>query len=286
MSKISPKPSWLNKKVDIRDCRRVRSLLKKLNLHTVCEEALCPNISECFGSGLATFMILGDICTRNCSFCGVKKEKPAKVDVNEPKRIKQAVKNLGLDYIVITSPTRDDLVDGGANIFVEAVSQVKSLGLEKKVEILIPDFWGKRELLRKIASCGAEVIAHNIETIPSLYPRVRNGADYERSLKVLEIVKEENSDILTKSGLMLGLGEKKEEVIKALEDLLRVGCDFLTLGQYLPPSLAHYPLKEYISPDKFKILEDFALKIGFKKVKSSPYVRSSYLAHTFLPNKG
>jgi lipoic acid synthetase len=281
---VMKKPHWLNKKVDISACHNLKSALKKLKLHTVCQEALCPNISECFSSGVATFMILGDICTRACTFCGVEKGKPALVDPCEPKRVKEAVEGLGLDYVVITSPTRDDLFDGGASMFAATVKQIKSINAKKKVEILIPDFLGKHKSIEIAAQCGAWVIAHNLETVPSLYPKVRKGADYNRSLKVLKLVKEANKGIFTKSGLMLGLGEGDQEVVQVLQDLRGVGCDFLTLGQYLPPSLAHYSIKEYVLPDKFLFFKNHALKLGFLGVKSAPYVRSSYMAHTLLPD--
>jgi len=276
------KPVWLNKKINISTCRKVKSLIKELNLNTVCQEALCPNISECFKNRTATFMILGSACTRGCAFCGVAKRKPLAVDFDEPKRVREAVKRLGLNYIVITSPTRDDLEDGGVSLFCRAVQEVKSLGPEKKVEILIPDFMGKEHLMEQAAACGADVIAHNLETVPSLYSRVRNGADYSRSLKVLEFIKFKNKKVFTKSGLMLGLGESFDEVIKVLKDLRQVSCDFLTLGQYLPPSSGSFALKEYIAPDKFDYFRDRALELGFKKVKSSSYTRSSYLAHSFF----
>jgi len=280
--KSSPKPSWLDKKINLGACHRVRTLLRDLHLHTVCEESSCPNMSECFLNGVVTFMILGDVCSRKCSFCGIKKGRPPAVNPGEPKYIKEAVKKLGLDYVVITSPTRDDLSDGGVHVFCETVKEIMSIDFKKKVEILIPDFLEKKARLEKIAHCGAQVIAHNLETVPSLYPKVRKGADYNRSLRVLRRVKEANKDIFTKSGLMLGLGEKDEEVFAALRDLRRVDCDFLTLGQYLPPSLAHYPLGEYINPDKFNYFKEYAINLGFRQVRSSPYTRSSYMAHTFF----
>ena len=276
------KPSWLDKKLNLNSCRSLKEMLRDTGLHTVCEEALCPNISECFAKKTATFMILGDACTRECAFCGVAKAKPKIPDKDEPRRLKEAVKKLGLEYVVITSPTRDDLLLGGAEVFCETVKEVLSIGRHIQVEILIPDFYGNPLSLRKVALCGAKVIAHNLETVPSLYIQVRKGADYSRSLEVLRLIKELNSKVFTKSGLMLGLGEQKEEIVQVMRDLRKVACDFLTLGQYLPPSLTHYPLKEYISPEKFAYFKITALKLGFKGVKSSPYVRSSYLAHSFL----
>ncbi len=285
MSTVVSKPSWLNKRIALGSCHKVKSILRDLSLHSVCEESSCPNISECFQSGVATFMILGDACTRECTFCGINKGEPSLVDFDEPRRIKEAVKRLNLNYVVITSPTRDDLDDGGAGLFCQTVEAIMSLGSNKTVEILIPDFKGKVNLIERVARSRAKVISHNLETVPRLYTEVRKGADYKRSLEVLRLIKEMNKKALTKSGLILGLGEEEEEVIQALLDLRIVGCDLLTLGQYLPPSLKHYPLKGYVSPDKFAYFQKYAQKIGFKGVKSAPYVRSSYLALSLLgPN--
>jgi lipoic acid synthetase len=276
------KPEWLNKKVDLKACRRVKELLREFNLRTVCEESLCPNISECFGGGVATFMILGNICTRGCRFCSVTKGNPYPVDRNEPVRIRNAVKKLELTYVVITSPTRDDLEDGGAYGFCETVWQIKELKPVPKVEILIPDFSGNEYAIKKAVHSDADVISHNLETVPALYNNVRCGADYKRSLRVLETIKKESPNISTKSGIMLGLGESREEVISVFKDLRSLDCDFLTLGQYLPPSVKHYPFKKYVSPQEFCYFKEVALELGFRKVKSSPYIRSSFLAHTLL----
>ncbi|MDP8290133.1 MAG: lipoyl synthase [Candidatus Susulua stagnicola] len=286
MFKSVPKPPWLNKKIVLGSCRKVKSLLRDLSLHSVCEESSCPNISECFSNGVATFMILGDTCTRDCAFCGVNKGKPSLVDFDEPERIKEAVKRLNLNYVVITSPTRDDLDDGGVGVFCQTVEAVKSIGPEIRVEILIPDFKGRVDLIERIAKSRANVISHNIETIASLYIKVRKESEYKRSLKVLKLIKKNNKGTFTKSGLMLGLGEEEDQVIQTLMDIKRVDCDFLTLGQYLPPSLNHYSLKEYVHPDKFNYFESYARKIGFRGVKSAPYVRSSYLAHSFFKDEG
>lgn len=275
------KPHWLNKKINISECRKIKELLKSLQIRTVCQEALCPNISECFNCGLATFLILGDVCTRKCSFCGIKKGKPAPVDREEPERIKEAVRKMALNYTVITSPTRDDVEDGGAAHFCETTKQILSLDNNIKVELLIPDFSGDPYSLEKVSSCGAAVIAHNLETVPSLYPQIRKGADYKRSIGVLSTIKNLNNNIFTKSGIMLGLGETETQVLGVLSDLRAAGCDFLTLGQYLPPSSKkHFPLKEYVYPETFDYFKDQALKSGFKSVKSSSYTRSSYMAHT------
>ncbi len=276
------KPPWLNKRLNFQFARNTKILLKDLNLHTVCQEALCPNISECFSKGVATFMILGDVCTRNCRFCGVKKGQPKEVDFQEPKRIKEAVKRLKLSYVVITSPTRDDLTDEGATLFYLTVKELKTLDFVKAVEVLIPDFSGKKHLLEIVLQSYPTVVSHNIETVPSLYPSIRCGADYQRSLKILSWSKEIAPCIYTKSGIMLGLGEKDEEVMEVLKDLRNVGCDFLSIGQYLPPSKTHIPPKEYIPYEKFEEWERIATGLGFKKVMSRPYVRSSYLAHTYF----
>ncbi len=227
-------------------------------------------------------MILGDVCTRNCKFCAVSKRKPSAIDWDEPRRVAEAVMKLNLSYVVITSPTRDDISDGGAEIFCKTVEEIKKNCASRKVEILIPDFSGRDESLAKIASSKADVIGHNLETVPCLYSSIRPQADYRRSLSVLKLVKQLNGSIFTKSGIMLGLGEEEAQVIEVLSDLRQSGCDFLTLGQYLPPSLKHYPVKEYVALDKFLSLEKIAYELGFKKVKSSPYVRSSYLASQFL----
>lgn len=276
------KPKWLDKKVNLGVCRKVKELLREFNLHTVCEESLCPNISECFYRGMATFMILGNICTRRCNFCAVNKGTPQKIDSDEPKRVKAAVKQLNLNYVVITSPARDDLADGGAEMFSRTIKEIKEIGGFLKVEILIPDFLGNALAIEKIADCGADIIAHNLETVPSLYPKVRKVADYNRSVSILKMIKKINRAVFTKSGVMLGLGESNKEIINVMKDLRQAECDFLTLGQYLAPSVNHYPVKKYISPQDFIDLEKKALSLGFKQVKSSPYIRSSYLAHTFL----
>lgn len=279
------KPVWLNKKINFSDCSKLKKILRGFEVHTVCEESMCPNISECFSLGIAAFIILGETCTRNCSFCAINKGQPQMVDEKEAVRLKEAVKCLGLDYIVITSPTRDDLEDGGLGMFLAAVDSIKSLGSGKKVEVLVPDFLGKEDLISKLSTSNADVIAHNLETVPTLYPYVRNGSDYKRSLKLLEKVKLLNNKIYTKSGIMLGLGEKEEQIINVMKDLINVGCDFFTLGQYLQPSLNHYPVKKYVKPEEFILFKQIALELGFKKVKTGAYVRSSYKAADFLINE-
>lgn len=277
------KTAWLNKKVNLASCREMKTLLSNSGLNTVCQESLCPNISECFSKKIATFMILGNVCTRSCKFCNLDKTKnPCSVDKNEPLKIKVAVKSLGLEYVVITSPTRDDLGDKGARAFFNTIKELKSLKTVKGVEVLIPDFLLDQDAIKCVVLGGPGVIAHNIETVPRLYQEVRSGSDYNRSLSVLKIIKEINPDILTKSGLMLGLGEEDNEVLEVLGDLRSVDCDFLSIGQYLAPSIKHYPVKEYISLKKFENLKQKALRLGFKHVESAPYVRSSYMADTYL----
>ncbi len=274
------KPPWLNKKVNLSLCRNLKILFKDLGLYTVCQEARCPNISECFSKGVATFMILGNICTRNCRFCAITKGIPKKVNFKEPELVKTAVEKLKLSYVVITSPTRDDLPDGGATLFYLTVKELKTIP-SLKVEVLIPDFGGNLSSLEEVLKAYPDVVSHNIETVASLYPYLRSKADYTRSLRVLRFIKDFDKRIFTKSGIMLGLGEKDEEVEKTLKDLREAKCDFLSIGQYLPPSRDSWTLKEYVPIQKFFYWERVALKMGFKKVLSSPYVRSSYLAHTY-----
>lgn len=276
------KPYWLNKKLDFSACRKMKETLHCFDVHTVCEEAACPNMSDCFSAGTATFLILGNICTRRCLFCAVSKGSPGAPDPNQAQQLLEAVKALSLRYVVITSPTRDDLEDGGAQDFFQAVKSIKDFDRTIKVEILIPDFSGSRQAIAKAAFCGADVISHNLETTPSLYVKVRPGADYVRSLEVLRQVKAINREVFTKSGLMLGLGEETKDVLGVLKDLKDAGCDFLTLGQYLAPSLKHYPVKRFPSPEEFVYYANQAYKLGFKRVQSSPYSRSSFLAHNFL----
>ncbi len=276
------KPPWLKKKLDLKVCHTLKVLLRDLGLHTICEESGCPNISDCFARGTATFLILGDVCTRNCRFCAVKKGKPLPVDADEPRRVAEAVRRLNLRHVVVTSVTRDDLPDGGAAQFAQTVLNIREQMPNITIEVLIPDFQGDKEAIKRVVEARPDVIGHNVETVPRLYPEVRPKADYRRSLKVLRIVKELNNEIYTKSGLMLGLGENEEEVMQVCQDLRAVGCDFLSLGQYLAPNLKAYPVKEYIHPDKFEAYKRDALSLGFLYVASGPYVRSSYLAEEYL----
>jgi len=273
------KPPWLNKKISLRQCAEVKALLKDLRLNTVCEEALCPNMGECFNKKQATFIILGSICTRACGFCGVTKGAPLPLDADEPGRIAQAVQRLGLTHLVLTSVTRDDLADGGATVFAGTISYIRSKNKTIMIETLIPDFKADREALAVLVNAKPDIIAHNLETISRLYPEIRpTGASYNRSLEVLCILKNIAPNIPLKSGFMLGFGEKKEEVLNMLDDLIKAGCSYLSIGQYLAPSFQHIPVKEYLAPEIFKKYEEEAYERGFKYVKSGPYVRSSYAA--------
>ena len=273
------KPAWLNKKISLRDCVEVKTLLKDLRLNTVCEEALCPNMGECFARRQATFIILGAICTRACRFCGVAKGLPLPPDADEPRRIVQAVQRLGLTHVVITSVTRDDLCDGGVSIFAETILRLRMINRRVMIETLIPDFNADEKSLRILAEANPDIIAHNMETVPRLYKEIRpTGASYSRSLEVLGILKKIAPGIPLKSGLMLGLGESKEEVLAVFKDLIQTGCSYLSIGQYLAPSNNHIPVQQYLEPDVFEEYAKEARSYGFTYVKSSPYVRSSYAA--------
>lgn len=278
-----PKPEWLRVKAhSTKNNEFVEEILKNLNLNTVCDEAACPNRGECFARKTATFMILGSVCTRGCTFCNVSKGKPMKVDENEPLHVAQAVKSLNLKHAVITSVTRDDLPDGGAGHFASVINAIKKEAPNVAVEVLIPDFKGNDEALKKVIDAKPDIINHNIETVPVLYPEVRPQANYTRSLDLLGKVKDINSGVFTKSGIMLGLGEKTEDVLKVLSDLREVNCDFLTIGQYLAPSSAHHPVIEYVHPEHFNMLKEKAYEMGFLAVASGPLVRSSYMAETMI----
>jgi lipoic acid synthetase len=276
------KPAWLRKKINLKDCAATKQMLSGLGLNTVCEQAICPNLSECFARSTATFLILGKNCTRNCSFCNIQEAKPSPPDLDEPSRVLQAVKRLGLKHVVITSVTRDDLVDGGAGVFADTVRLIRQSLPQASIELLIPDFLGSLTALRAVALSGAQIIGHNLETVPSLYPAVRQKANYQRSLDVLGFFKQRATLIKTKSGLMLGLGETEDEVLSVMRDLRGAGCDFLSIGQYLAPSHRHYPVKEYIALDKFDDYAQAAKALGFLHVESAPYVRSSYRAADYL----
>lgn len=276
---LQRKPDWLKIKFqDPAQINKVEKLLESLSLHTVCAEATCPNRLECFSKGTATFMILGSVCTRNCRFCDVEKGRPDLVDPNEPENLAKACKELKLRHVVITSVTRDDLPDGGADQFVRCIEKVRELNPRTSIEVLIPDLQGNEDALAKIVAAAPEIINHNVETVPNLYPTVRPMADYRQSLQVLANVKKMNPKIFTKSGIMVGLGEKEEEVVRLFGDLRDVDCDLLTVGQYLQPSKKHHPVIEYVHPDIFKDYEKVAYDMGFRHVASGPFVRSSYNA--------
>ena len=272
-------PSWLKQQRFTPEAvASVAKLLDGLSLHTVCESANCPNMGDCFSRKTATFMILGDVCTRHCTFCAVNKGSPLPVDDKEPEHLLKAVVALNLGYIVITSVTRDDLADGGAAQFVKVIELLHKERLGSRVEVLIPDFQGSAEALRVIVATCPEVINHNVETVPRLYSEVRPEADYQRSLELLSRVKGLNPRIATKSGLMLGLGETRDEVIVVMADLRKVNCDLLTIGQYLPPSPKHHRLSRYVSPEEFTELRDIGMDMGFSGIASAPLVRSSFNA--------
>jgi lipoic acid synthetase len=259
--------------------KKMRGLLLRFGLATVCEAALCPNIGECFGQGTATFLILGRTCTRNCTFCAIPSEKrPPAPDPQEPERIAQAAAELGLKHVVITSVTRDDLEDGGASHFAETVRALKKNESRISVEVLIPDFQGSLAALETVVLSDPDIINHNVETVPRLYPEVRPQAQYPRSIHLLRMVKGINPEKITKSGLMLGLGEEQKEVRQVMSDLREVSCDLLTLGQYLRPSGKHHPVMRYIPPEEFEELGREGQNMGFKGVFSSPLVRSSFHA--------
>jgi len=257
---------------------RLKRILREHNLHTVCEEARCPNIGECWGHGTATFLILGDICTRGCRFCAISKGRPGLLDPEEPRNVALVVKDLKLQHVVVTSVNRDDLPDGGSSHFAETVCWIKALNPGTRVEVLIPDFKGDSKALETVVQSGIHILNHNMETVPRLYKKVRPGAIYQRSLSVLKSAKEMRGDILTKSGLMLGVGETREEVMNTLHDLREISCDIVTLGQYLQPSTAQLPVERYVPPEEFQELKTEAEKMAFRHVESGPLVRSSYHA--------
>ena len=275
-----PKPEWLKVKAPgSPSYLRLKGLMRELSLHTVCEEAHCPNIGECWTHGTATFMILGDVCTRACGYCAVGHGRPQPIDAEEPARVADAVAKLDLAHVVITSVDRDDVADGGASIFADTIREVRQRTPSASIEVLIPDFQGKAEPLYAVLDARPDILNHNTETVPRLYRRARSGGRYERTLELLDRSRTYAPDIATKSGIMLGLGEEWDEVIATLRDLRRVGCAILTLGQYLRPSIDHLPMSRYYHPDEFRQLKDMALEMGFAHVESGPLVRSSYHAH-------
>ena len=275
-----PKPEWLKVRAPgSPSYSRLKALMRELNLHTVCEEAQCPNIGECWNHGTATFMILGDLCTRACAYCAVSHGRPAAVDGAEPARVADAIRTLGLHYVVITSVDRDDLDDGGASIFADTIRETRARAPGCRVEVLIPDFQGNETALRAVLDARPDVLNHNTETVPRLYRMARSGGRYARTLELLDRSRRYAPDIPTKSGLMVGLGEERDELVATIKDLREVGCGILTIGQYLRPSAGHAPMARYYHPDEFRKLKQVALDCGFVHVESGPLVRSSYHAH-------
>jgi lipoic acid synthetase len=271
------RPEWLKAKIPSGETyAHLKKLIDGKNLHTVCEEARCPNMGECWNHGTATFMILGDVCTRSCGFCAVKTGKPTELDAQEPYRVAEAVKTMGVRHAVITSVNRDELFDGGAQIFAETIRQIRAIAPNTKVEVLIPDFKGDEFALNIVLDAFPDILNHNVETVPRLYLAVRPQANYERSLEVLNRAKKRG--FITKTGLMLGIGERTEEIIEVMKDLRKINCDIITLGQYLQPSKEHLPIDRYVHPDEFKMLKETGMNMGFKHVESGPLVRSSYHA--------
>jgi len=281
------KPPWLKKRIPpFQDVQKVRSILEQTDLHTVCQEARCPNLGECFARETATFLILGRVCTRDCGFCAVERGAPGPPDEAEPQRVAQAVQKMGLHYVVITSVTRDDLLDGGASSFAKTIRAIRALNPKIKVEVLIPDFKGDQDSLKTVLKESPEILNHNIETIPRFYPRVRPLADYKRSLDLLKKSKKDCPHIPTKSGYMLGFGETREEVLELLRDLKEAGCDFLTIGQYLQPRQDRLPVIRFVPPEEFEEYKRIAERMGFRAVASGPFVRSSFHAAQMFETNG
>ena len=271
------RPEWIRARLPYgENYTKLLGLMRSKQLHTVCEEARCPNLGECWGRGTATFMILGDICTRSCGFCAVKTGRPTELDTDEPRRVAEAVVSMKLRHVVITSVNRDELRDGGASIFAETIRQIRIREPKCRIEVLIPDFKGEKLALDIVVDAAPDILNHNVETVPRLYSVVRPQARYERSLEVLSYFKERG--LTTKSGIMVGIGEKPEEVLQVMRDLRKFNVDILTIGQYLRPTVEHLPIDRYVDPDEFRMYRDFGLKMGFKFVESGPLVRSSYHA--------
>ena len=276
---IKKKPKWIKTRIlDSQNFFKTKEIINKKKIHTVCQEASCPNISECWSKKHATFMVMGDICTRACAFCNVKTGKPIYLDPLEPTKIALATRELDLKHVVITSVDRDDLSDGGAQHFSKIILETKKMNPQTTIEVLTPDFFRKGDSYKKVIKAKPDVFNHNIETVPSLYLKVRPGSRYFASVNLLKSVKQINNKIFTKSGIMLGLGENRDEVLQVMDDLLAANVDFLTIGQYLQPSVKHYPLDRYVHPDEFAELKSIALSKGFLIVASSPLTRSSYHA--------
>jgi len=280
------KPSWLKRRLPTGpDYERIKGLINKGGLHTVCQEAQCPNIWECFSKHTATFMIMGSYCTRSCMFCAVTHGPTAPPDPTEPLKVAQTVHDMGLSYIVITSVTRDDLPDGGAAFFAKTIQEIRTQNPDSLVEVLIPDFQGNSDALKTVLKARPDVLNHNIETVQRLYPSVRPEASYNRSLKLLKQTKQYDPAIPTKSGLMLGLGEQPTEISRALEDLFKADCQILTLGQYLQPTKQHLKVERFVPPEEFDNWRKIALQIGFSQVAGGPFVRSSYHAKELFQDK-
>ena len=270
-------PRWMKMKMPKGESySKIKNLVEKHGLHTICTSGNCPNIGECWNRGTATFMILGDICTRRCKFCAVKSGKPLAPDLKEPKKVAESVQIMGVKHCVITSVDRDDLDDQGAGIWAQTIKEVKKVNPETKIEVLIPDFRGKGELIQQVIDANPDVISHNLETVERLTPFVRFASKYRRSLEVIKYIAD--SGEIAKSGIMLGLGETHDEILQTMDDLLEAGCKVMTIGQYLAPTMKHMPVKEYIKPEKFLELKKTGLEKGFSYVESSPLVRSSYRA--------
>ena len=278
-------PEYLKRGIiDTEKTKTVRHILKSNCLNTVCEAARCPNKSECYAKNTATFLIMGNNCTRNCRFCNISCAKPEELNPNEPKKIADAVKKLGLNYVVITSVTRDDLLDGGASHFAEVIKEVRSLTPNVKIEVLTPDFKGIEQSIDAVINESPNVFNHNIETVPSLYKKARPQANYERSLRFLEYIKEKAPNILTKTGLMVGLGETKEELIQTFKDLVKIKCDIVTIGQYIAPTKEHLNVEKYYEPSEYDELSKIAKELGIKHTFFSPLTRSSYKAYEVFDN--
>jgi lipoic acid synthetase len=283
----APKPDWLKARAPVGDnYHNLKKLARSLNLHTVCESAHCPNIGECWNHRTATFMMLGNTCTRRCGFCAVPKGRPDAIDFDEPRRVAEAVATLGLKFAVITSVNRDDDIVGGARAFAIVIDEIRKQAPGCQVEVLIPDFQGNEEAIRTVVEARPEILNHNTESVPRLYRAVRSGARYERTLRLLEYAKELDSSVTTKSGVMVGLGEEMDELLHVYRDLAAVGTDVLTIGQYLRPSKDHLPMARYYTPDEFAFMKQEALSMGFRHVESGPLVRSSYHAHEQANSSG
>jgi lipoic acid synthetase len=273
------RPAWLKVRLPSGpQVEQLRALMRSKELHTVCEEAHCPNMAECWGAGTATFMILGDTCTRSCGFCAVKSGRPTELDLDEPARVGDAVARMSLQHAVVTSVNRDELADGGAAIFAETIREIRRRSPGTTIEVLIPDFRGVVEALDVVLEARPEILNHNTETVPRLYPRVRPQAVYERSLEVLRHTKRSAPELVCKSGIMVGLGETRDEVLATMRDIREQGTDILTIGQYLRPSAQHLPIERYWSPEEFDGLRDAGMAMGYWHVESGPLVRSSYHA--------